>query len=80
MTGAGSVVALLASAVIVLTGLFALVRAIWLLAQSIRDNSRATKDLGVKFDQFSPLVDARLGRLEDRVSANEARLAVLEAP
>lgn len=71
MSGAGAVLAILASAVIVLGGLAALVRAIWGLAQTIRDNSRATEDLGRKFDQFTPVVDARLAAIEDRVTALE---------
>jgi hypothetical protein len=71
MNGLGTVLAILASAVIVLGGLGALVRAIWGLAQTIRDNSTATKDLGEKFDQFTPIVDTRLAALEARVAALE---------
>lgn len=71
MDGAGAVLAILASAVIVLGGLGALVRAIWGLAQTIRDNSKATEDLGEKFDQFTPIVNTRLDALEARISALE---------
>lgn len=71
MGGAGAVLAILASAVVVVGGLAALVRAIWGLAQTIRDNSKATQDLGLKFDQFTPVVDTRLGALEARVTALE---------
>lgn len=67
----GAVLGILASAVIVLGGLGALVRAIWGLAQTIRDNSKATEDLGQKFDQFTPVVDARMSALEARVTLLE---------
>lgn len=73
MGGPGPVMAILASAVIVLGGLAALVRAIWGLAQTIRDNSKATEDLGRKFDEFTPVIETRL-------AAIEARVTVLEHP
>ena len=72
MTSASAVFAILASAVIVLGGLVALVRAIWKIAQTIRDNTRATAVLSGKMTGLTSVVDGRLGDIEKRLAALEA--------
>lgn len=74
MTVAGTVLAILASAVIVFGGLVGVVRAIWRLAQVIRDSVRATEDLAVKFGEFTPMVDGRLEAIEQRVARLEGEV------
>jgi hypothetical protein len=72
----GGALAVLASAIIVMGGLLALVRAVWKLAQTIRDSIRATKDLSRKFDAFTPVIDGRLDAIEARVDRLERPLAL----
>lgn len=74
MTAVGTVVAILASAVIVLGGLAALVRAAWKIAQTIRDNTRATRDMTGKLDHLSASIDGRFDALVARVVELEERL------
>jgi len=74
VTVAGTVLAILASAVIVFGGLVGVVRAIWRLAQVIRDSVRATEDLAVKFGEFTPMVDGRLEAIEQRVARLEGEV------
>lgn len=68
-----AVVAILASAVIVLGGLVALVRAIWRVAQTLRDNTRATSALTGKLEDLTTSIDGRFDRLAERVAALEQR-------
>ena len=72
MGSAGAIFAILAAAVIVLGGLVALVRAIWKVAQTLRDNIVATRALTARFDKFDPATDARLAALETRMAALES--------
>lgn len=72
MTGAGAVFAILASAVIVLGGLVALVRAIWNIAQNLRDNTKATQALSGNLDKLTASIDGRFDALVARVTALEA--------
>lgn len=73
MTGAGAVSAILASAVIVLGGLVALVRAIWRIAQTMRDNTQATKALTDKLNTLTASIDGRFDSLVERVTRLEQR-------
>jgi hypothetical protein len=74
MTGATTAVTILASAVIVLGGLVGLVRAIWRIAQTLRDNTAATKTLTDHLEHLAGSVDGRFDKLAERVSALEGRL------
>lgn len=71
MGSVGAIVAILASAVIVVGGLVALARAVWKAAQTIRDNIVATRALTTRFDKFDPATEARLAALEGRMTALE---------
>lgn len=71
MTSAGAVFAVLASAVIVLSGLVALVRAIWKIAQTLRDNTIATRNLTGNLDKLTASIDGRFDALVERVSRLE---------
>jgi len=75
VTGAGAVTAILASAVIVLGGLAALVRAIWNIAQTLRDNTKATRSLTDNLDKLTASIDGRFDKLVERVTSLEARVA-----
>jgi hypothetical protein len=75
---AGAVFTILASAVLVVGGIAALVKAIWKVASKLTDNTRATAtlsasmaDLGGKLDEFKVTMDGRVGSLESRVAALE---------
>ncbi len=67
MISASAVFAILASAVIVLGGLVALVRSIWNIAQTLRDNTVATKQLSSNLDKLTASIDGRLVALVARV-------------
>ncbi|MGO8957459.1 MAG: hypothetical protein ACLQFR_08850 [Streptosporangiaceae bacterium] len=69
---AGTVFAILASAVIVLGGLAALVRAIWRTAQVLRDNTVAMQNLTGRLNDLSSEVDGRFDKLVQRVSKLES--------
>ena len=71
MTTVSAMVAILASSVVVLAGLVALVRSIWKVAQTLRDNTKATQDLSGKLDGLAQVVDGRISRIEERLSALE---------
>jgi len=73
MTGAGAVVAILASAVIVLGGLAALVRAIWGIAQTLRDNTKATESLTSNLESLTASIDGRFDKLAERVALLDQR-------
>ena len=66
-------VAILASAVIVLGGLFAVVRAIWRIAQTLRDNTKATTDLSANLERLAVSIDGRFDALVERVVKLEGR-------
>lgn len=68
---ASTIFAILASAVIVLGGLAALVRAIWKTANILRDNTTATRDLTGRMDELTTSVDGRFDRLLHRVEKLE---------
>jgi len=71
-TGAAATIfAILASAVIVLGGLAALVRAIWKTATTLRDNTTATKALTDRLDGLAQHVDGRIDSLADRIGKLE---------
>jgi predicted PurR-regulated permease PerM len=65
---AATIFAILASAVIVLGGLAALVRAIWKTATTLRDNTTATQKLTERLDGLAQSVDGRIDRLAERVT------------
>jgi hypothetical protein len=73
VSGAGSVLAVLASAVIVLSGMAALSRAVWVAAQDLRDNKHATAANTRALDNLAAQLDGRL-------TAIERRLGRLESP
>ena len=62
-----AVFTVLASAVIVLTGLAALIRAIWRIAQNLRDNTTATQLLTGKLDGLIATIDGRFDTLIERI-------------
>lgn len=70
---AATIFAILASAVIVLGGLAALVRAIWKTATTLRDNTSATKALTERLNGMAQAVDGRIDRLAERLDKLEAK-------
>jgi len=68
---AATIFAILASAVIVLGGLAALVRAIWKTATTLRDNTTATKALTNRLDGLAQSVDGRIDSLAERIGQLE---------
>jgi hypothetical protein len=68
---AATIFAILASAVIVLGGLAALVRAIWKTATTLRDNTTATTKLTERLDGLAQSVDGRIDRLAERLDKLE---------
>jgi hypothetical protein len=73
VNSAEAVFAILASAVIVLGGLVALVRAIWKIAQTLRDNTKATTDLSANLEKLTVSIDGRFDALVERVTRLEGR-------
>lgn len=71
VTGTGAVLAILASAVIVLGGLTALTRAIFRAAVDLRDNKLATTRNTEALDKLAAQMDGRLTAIESRLSALE---------
>ena len=71
MNEAATVAAILASAVVVLGGLIALVRAIWKIAQNLRDNTMATQALTGKLRELTVSIDGRFDQLAERVARLE---------
>ena len=69
-----SIFAILASAVVVLTGLVAVTRALWKAAQDVRDNKAATQANTRAVQELSTKMDGRIGSLETRMTEVEARL------
>jgi hypothetical protein len=70
-SSAATVFAILASAVIVLGGLAALVRAIWKTATTLRDNTLATQKLTEKLEEYVKASDGRFDALNDRLTRLE---------
>jgi predicted PurR-regulated permease PerM len=68
---AGVILAILAAAVVVVGGLAALVRSIWGVAQTLRDNTKATGDLSEKMEALTASIDGRFDALADRVTKLE---------
>jgi len=68
MSAAGAVLAILASAVIVLTGIIALTRAVWRVAQDLRDNKNATQANTKAVDNLAAQMDGRITLIEKRLS------------
>jgi carbon starvation protein CstA len=68
MNGTGAVLAILASAMIVLTGLTALTRSIWRAAQDLRDNKQATTRNTSALDNLGQQMSGRLAAIEGRLS------------
>jgi hypothetical protein len=73
VTSASTVFAILASAVIVLGGLVGVVRAIWKIAQTLRDNTVATRNLSESFKTLSESINGRFDKLVERVTKLEDR-------
>lgn len=73
MSSASAVVAILASAVIVLGGLSALTRAIWKAAQDLRDNKLATQSNTTALGNLAAQMDGRLTAIESRLSHLEGK-------
>jgi putative Mn2+ efflux pump MntP len=67
MTNLSTVIAILAGAVIVLSGLAALTRAIWRSAQDLRDNKNATLANTTAIVELSTKMDGRITSLEARM-------------
>jgi len=64
---------ILASAVIVLGGLAALVRSLLKIRDTITGNTRATTDLTSKLHDLTASIDGRFDQLAERVTALEQR-------
>lgn len=75
MNGAGTVLAVLASAVIVLGGLAAVTRAIWRVAQDLRDNKQATQANTQALSNLAKQMDGRLTAIETRLARLEGVVA-----
>jgi hypothetical protein len=65
---AGGVFAIMASAVVVLGGLVAVCRALWKVANDIRDSKNATLANTAAINELSQKMDGRITSLEARVS------------
>jgi hypothetical protein len=73
LSQAGAAVAILAGAIVILGGIAALVRSIWGVAQTLRDNTKATGDLSEKMEALTASIDGRFDALADRVTRLEER-------
>lgn len=71
MSGAEAIFAILASTVVILGGLIALTRAIWMAAQDIRDNKQATMKNTEALAELTTKMDGRISSLEERVAQLE---------
>ena len=67
------VTAVLAAVVVVVGGLFGLIRVIWKTANIMRDMTVAVKDLTKRFDDMIISVDGRFDKLSNRVLELEQR-------
>jgi len=68
---AASIAAILTAAVVVLSGLAAVARALWRAATDLRDHKRATDANTVAIRELSTKMDGRITSLEDRVAKLE---------
>lgn len=68
MSSAVAIFAILASAVVVLSGMLGLARAIWSTVQDLRDNKTATMANTRAVAELSQKMDDRISSLETRVS------------
>lgn len=73
MSGTVNVFAILASSVLILTGLVAVTRALWKTAQDIRDNKEATEDNTTALASLSEKMDSRITALEEWRARTENR-------
>lgn len=73
MSSAAIVVTILAGAVVVLGGLGALIRAIWRVANVLRDNTTAIHELTKRFDDLGATTTNQFKLLSDRVYELEHR-------
>lgn len=73
MNSVGTIVAILAGAVIVIGGIVALVRAIWKVAQTMRDNTVAVRVLTERLQEYTQAADSRYENLDGRVAALERK-------
>lgn len=64
MTSAVGVLTVMASAVVVLGGLLALVRSLLKFRDIVRDNTQATQMLTGRLNDYTPMTDGRLMRHE----------------
>jgi len=71
---AATVFAILASAVIVLGGLAALVRAIWKTANTLRDNTAATRQLTGRMDGLAGRIEGLAERIEGLAGSTGSRI------
>lgn len=70
---ANTVFAILASAVVVLGGIIALVRVIWRVSNMLRDATIAIGKLTAQLTDLTGDIDARLDRISERVHDLEAK-------
>ena len=70
---------ILASAVIVLTGLAALVRALLKIRDTINGNTKATTDLTGKLNDLTTSIDGRFDKLAAEVERQRIELAEVKA-
>jgi hypothetical protein len=70
-SGAATIFAILASAVIVLGGLGALIRAVWKWATTMRDNTTATQKLTERLDTLVASVDGQMHSFGERLAKLE---------
>jgi hypothetical protein len=76
----GTFFAIFASAVIVIGGLAALVRAIWRVSTAMRDNTLAVRSLTTQLNDLAVSVDGRFDKLADRVAKLEWNARQAESP
>jgi hypothetical protein len=72
----GLIFGILASAAVVATALWAVVRAVWRTAQTFRDNTTATKALTEQMRGLTASIDGRFDALADRVTVLETRSSI----
>jgi hypothetical protein len=61
------------SAIVILTALIVMVRAVFNLAVTFRDNTKATHELTGKLEDLTVSIDGRFDKLAERVTRLEAR-------
>lgn len=73
LTAAGGIFAIMASAVVVVGGLVAVCRALWKVANDIRDAKNATLANTTAINELSTKMDGRITSLEGRVQQLERK-------